>query len=215
MNNHYHMAVEVSEDDLSEGMREINHRYALLFNKTQGKSGHLFQDRFHSKIVSDDYYMMELSRYIVLNPVRASIVPAPQLWPWSSYSDLLSGTGIAEHGFVLSLFSDDCDSALAEYNEFISEATGETFQWNEIRDYLFGAGKLPRPSLAAIFNGSKGRDIHIAEARFLHGYKLREIADFLSMSNAQIHRLAKSNRELIWKEMPVKSTWYIFSFVAE
>lgn len=85
MPNHYHLALETSEPNLGAGMRELNGRYAQWFNRRYGFGGHLFQGRFSSTRIETDSHLLEVARYVVLNPVRAGLCFRPEDWPWSSY----------------------------------------------------------------------------------------------------------------------------------
>ena len=73
MTNHYHLLIETPNANLSRMMRDLNGHYTIYFNKRYKRYGHLFQGRFKSIIVDKDSYLLELSRYIHLNPVRASL----------------------------------------------------------------------------------------------------------------------------------------------
>ena len=85
MGNHYHLLVETPEPNVSRGMRQLNGIYTQRFNRRHGRSGHLFQGRFKGILVERDSHLLELARYVVLNPVRAGPVRAAKDWPWSSY----------------------------------------------------------------------------------------------------------------------------------
>ncbi len=86
MRNHYHLVVTTRrEASLSLLMRHINGIYTQAFNRHHGLVGHLFQGRFKAILVDTDSYLMELCRYVELNPVRAAMVASPADWPWSSY----------------------------------------------------------------------------------------------------------------------------------
>ena len=78
MTNHYHLVVETREANLSEEMRRLNGVYSLKINRKYGRVGHLFQGRYKSILVDKEAYLLELSRYVVLNPVRARMVNHPQ-----------------------------------------------------------------------------------------------------------------------------------------
>ena len=85
MGNHYHLMVETPEATLSRGMRQLNGVYTLGFNRRHGRVGHLFQGRFKAILVERESHLLELIRYVALNPVRAGLVAAPQEWKWNSY----------------------------------------------------------------------------------------------------------------------------------
>ena len=85
MSNHFHLVVETSESNLSEGMQWLNGSYACWFNKRHGRSGHLYGDRFHSFLVHKEAYLREVIRYVILNPVRAKMVARAEQYRWSSY----------------------------------------------------------------------------------------------------------------------------------
>lgn len=85
MGNHYHLLIETPEANLSKGMRQLNGVYTQCFNKAHARVGHVFQGRYKAILVEKETYLLELARYIVLNPVRAGMVSSPSEWPWSSY----------------------------------------------------------------------------------------------------------------------------------
>ena len=85
MDNHYHLLLETPEGNLSRGMRRLNGTYTQAFNRRHERVGHVLQGRFTSILVDKDAYLLELCRYIVLNPVRAKLVRTVHAWPWSSY----------------------------------------------------------------------------------------------------------------------------------
>jgi REP element-mobilizing transposase RayT len=88
MTNHYHLVVETPDGNLSKGMRQLNGVYTQASNRRHQRTGHLFQGRYKAILVDADAYLLELTRYVVLNPVRAGMVSAPGLWSWSSYQGI-------------------------------------------------------------------------------------------------------------------------------
>ena len=88
MGNHYHLVVHSRSGELSRLMRHVNGVYTQAINRRHGLVGHLFQGRFKSILVDRDAYLLEVCRYVDLNPVRAGMVKTPQQWPWSSYGAL-------------------------------------------------------------------------------------------------------------------------------
>lgn len=89
MGNHYHLLLETTQPNLSRIMQFINTAYTVYYNKKRNKCGHLFQGRYKSLLVDGDTYLLELTRYIHLNPVRAKIVDIPEQYRWSSYNQYL------------------------------------------------------------------------------------------------------------------------------
>ena len=108
MGNHYHFVLHTRQANLSLLMRHINGVYTQTFNRRHDKVGHLFQGRFKAIIVDRDAYLLEVCRYVDLNPVRARAVRKPAAWAWSSYK---AHVGLAEvpvwldspglHGYLL------------------------------------------------------------------------------------------------------------------
>ncbi|MFY7940881.1 MAG: transposase [Burkholderiaceae bacterium] len=89
MTNHYHLLVETVDGNLARGMRQLNGEYTQRFNRRHGVVGHLFQGRYKAILVQKEAYLLELSRYVVLNPLRAGMVESLNDWPWSSYPCVL------------------------------------------------------------------------------------------------------------------------------
>jgi REP element-mobilizing transposase RayT len=135
MPNHYHLLVETPLPNLSRGMKKINGTYAQGFNARYTRVGHLFQDRFHSILVDRDDYLLILSRYIVLNPVRAGIADAPEEWIWSSYRPTI-GMGprprflTCEH--VLGYFGESREKARRRYASFVTGNLEQKSPWGNL-----------------------------------------------------------------------------------
>ena len=85
MDNHYHLLIETLDANLSMGMRQLNGVYTQAYNRRHKRPGHLFQGRYKAILIQKENYLLELCRYVVLNPVRAKIVKNPEDWKWSSY----------------------------------------------------------------------------------------------------------------------------------
>jgi REP-associated tyrosine transposase len=122
MGNHVHFMIELVETTLPEGMQQLQSKYARGFNKRYGRTGHVFGNRYFSLPVVDDSHLLELCRYIVLNPVRAGACRAPEDWPWSSYSATI---GIAPRpafltvDWILDQFGRDEEDARRQYARFV------------------------------------------------------------------------------------------------
>jgi REP element-mobilizing transposase RayT len=85
MTTHYHLLISTPETNLARGMQQLNGLFAQYFNRRHKVSGHLFQGRYYSVKVESEAHLLELFRYIALNPVRAGRCHTPGRWPWSSY----------------------------------------------------------------------------------------------------------------------------------
>ncbi|MGB5611855.1 MAG: transposase, partial [Sedimenticolaceae bacterium] len=94
MTNHYHVVVETPDANLSHGMRQLNGVYTQRFNRRHGLVGHLFQGRFKGILVQRETHLLELARYVVLNPVRAGMVADAAEWHWSSFA-AMTGAALA------------------------------------------------------------------------------------------------------------------------
>jgi len=85
MTNHFHLLIETPGLTLSAGMQRLNSEYASYFNERFSLVGHLFQQRFESRLIEGDRHFAEVLRYIALNPVRAGLCEHPSEWRWSSF----------------------------------------------------------------------------------------------------------------------------------
>jgi REP element-mobilizing transposase RayT len=84
MNNHYHLLIELKDENLSKFMRYLNSTYAIYFNKKYKRVGHLWQGRFKSWYVVNEAYLYTLIRYIEQNPLKAKLVEKIEHYPYSS-----------------------------------------------------------------------------------------------------------------------------------
>lgn len=140
MGNHYHFVLHTRRANLSALMRQVNGVYTQSFNRRHGKVGHLFQGRFKAILVDRESYLLEVCRYVELNPVRAGMVVAPGDWPWSSYRAHVGQAAGAEwldtpglHGILLGRDSHtaaDQRRAAAEYAALVAAGHGVNL-WGE------------------------------------------------------------------------------------
>ncbi len=185
MDNHYHLMIETPEANLSDGMRQLNGVYTQRYNRRHQKPGHLFQGRFKAILIQKENYLLELCRYVVLNPVRAGLVKKVEAWRWSSYQ-ATAGTGKKPEylttDWILDMFNARRTAAQRRYSEFVREGIHRKGFWKELQgQVLLGEEKfvekfkdvledkkqlkeiprsqryLGRPSLEKIFRGQKTR----------------------------------------------------------
>jgi len=140
MTNHYHLVVETPDANLSRGMRQLNGVYTQATNRRHGLVGHLFQGRFKAILVERDAYLLEVARYVVLNPVRAAMVSQAGDWPWSSYRAMVGqapAPAWLETDWVLGQFGEERSSAQAGYAAFVREGFGQPSIWEGLRHQVF------------------------------------------------------------------------------
>jgi len=122
MSNHYHLLMETPHANLHQIMQNINTSYTVFVNKKYDRFEHLFQGRYKAFIVDKDKYLLALSRYIHLNPVRAGVVKSCEQYRWSSYQEYLNGRRgetLTDTDEILGLFSGQRSVAVRKYKEFV------------------------------------------------------------------------------------------------
>ena len=130
MSNHDHLIIETPEGNLSRFMHHITSGYTMYINKKRKRSGHLFQGRYKSIIVEKDSYLVELSRYIHLNPVRAKMAEKPRDYAYSSYPYYITKktSDILTTDLILSLQSKNQKEAKRQYKAYVESAVGEEIE---------------------------------------------------------------------------------------
>ena len=127
MTNHDHLLVETPDANLSKGMRQLNGVFTPHVNRTHARVGHLFQGRLKAILVERESDLLELCRYVVLNPVCASMVAAPGDWQWSSDGAAVGETpapGWLETDAVLRAFAEERHAAVSRYRHLVAAGIG-------------------------------------------------------------------------------------------
>jgi hypothetical protein len=121
MTNHVHMLIQVGDAPLGRLMLHIAGRYARRVQARLRTTGHLFEKRYYPVLVEADEYLLELLRYIHLNPVRARMVRHPSDYPWSSHHVYCGATSQpwVTSEFALKLFHSERNAAILAYQRFI------------------------------------------------------------------------------------------------
>ncbi|BCA54019.1 hypothetical protein W02_11590 [Nitrospira sp. KM1] len=215
MDNHYHLLLETPRPNLSRGMRQLNGRYTQAYNRRHQRVGHLFQGRFTAILVEKDAHLLELCRYVVLNPVRAKMVTHPRLWTWSSYRGTAGETAgpvWLTMDWVWGQFGSRLREAQLHYRQFVAEGRGGPRPWDHVQGQIYLGSEafieqhqpnrviqeIPRrqthakrPPLHAVFQ-RRGRETQlIAVAYRQYGYRLHEIATHLGVHYATVSRRLK------------------------
>ncbi|USX24401.1 transposase [Oxalobacteraceae bacterium OTU3CINTB1] len=222
MTNHYHLLLETVDGNLSQGMRQLNGIYSQYFNRRHDLVGHVFQGRYKAILVQKESYLLELARYIVLNPVRAKLVADALDWPWSSFA-LTLGTASPptwlDTDFTLKKFGDNPIDATKAYRQFVMDGAGVTSPLSRARSQLLlgdddfveriqeinpakamndiarcqrGTQALP---LHAYQHQYAERDEAIARAYATNAYSFKEIAHHFNISPTTVSRAVKSWNE--------------------
>lgn len=223
MSNHYHLLIETGMPSLSKGMKYINGSYTQAYNRLHQRVGHVFQGRYKAILVEKDNYLLELSRYIVLNPVRARKVRSAKDWKWSSYR---ATAGLKENepylttDFVLSCFSDNKSIAQQRYRKFVQQGKNQPSVWDGLKNQLYlGTDEFVENMLCKLNPDQSLKDIpkkqkqsapksfdyykihsnnpkeSMAKAYLSGYYTLLEIADAFGVSYATVSRAVKKYEE--------------------
>jgi hypothetical protein len=183
----------------------------------------LFQGRFKGILVDKDSYLLALTRYVVLNPVRASRVKQPGKYAWSSYRAMVGEVptpGWLCTDSVLVQFGQRRALARQRYRHFVSEGSGHPSLWSELKQQIYlgdekfiskmqkkavpqgDARSIPRaqrrspaPSLAAIAAKHRERDTAIATAYATGAYSYREIAAHFDLHLATVGRIIRGRMQ--------------------
>ena len=124
LTTHYHLLIRTEQANLARGMQWLNGVYGALVNELEQDCGHVFGARYGSSLVTTDAYLLEVIRYIALNPARAGLCADPADWPWSSYR--LQVGGLVSPDFlatdeVLRLFGRDPATARRRLRAFVGD----------------------------------------------------------------------------------------------
>ena len=136
MDNHYHLILETSDIALSRGMRHLNGVYTQKFNWNHKTVGHLFQGRYKAVLIEKETHLLEACRYVVLNPVRAKMVPAPGEWEWSSYRGTCGDVNQANYlttEWILQQFAETHKVAIKRYRQFVKDGIDAPSIWEDLR----------------------------------------------------------------------------------
>jgi REP element-mobilizing transposase RayT len=122
MTNHFHLIVQAGRSSVSDAMQVLNGEFSRRVNRRSGRSGHLFENRFHSEPIVSDAHLLEACRYVDLNPCRAGICPNPDDWHWSSHRASVGTVhppAFLAVGDLLGLFGPKPGEARAAYKQFV------------------------------------------------------------------------------------------------
>ena len=220
MTNHYHLVVETPDANLSEGMRPLNGVYTVRFNRKYGRVGHLFQGRYKAILVDKSAYLLELGRYVVLNPVRAKMIETPDQWLWSSYvyttCQKESPAWLATDATLLQ-FALNRDEAINRFARFVAAGVGQEI-WANLKQQIYlgndafieqqldkqitfenRLSEVPHkqrrsaaPSLNFFLENANDRNQAMTAAYRTGSYTLSEIADYVGLHYSTVSRIIRN-----------------------
>ena len=220
MDNHYHLLIQTPDGNLSKGMRQLNGVFTQLSNRRHQRVGHLFQGRFKAILVDADAYLLELARYIVLNPVRAGMKKKPENWPWSSYrasQGLAAAKEFLAVDGLLAQFAQRRGTAQARYAQFVSDGMHAPSPWAEVKGQVFlgsdvfvekmqkrmakhqrgevhipvSQRRVPAKTLAQIEQSAASRNEAIARAHGTGAYSYQQIAEHFGIHFTTVGRVVR------------------------
>lgn len=220
MDNHYHLLLETPDGNLSQGMRQLNGVFTQRSNRRHENVGHLFQGRYKAILVDRQSHLLELARYIVLNPMRAGMVRRVDAWPWSSYRATAGRISppkwLAIDG-LLAAFATDRKPAIKAYRRFVAAGRGQPSPWAGLRNQVFlgddhfvdamqaRIAQLDRPlaevprgqragrarPIADYENAANTRDEAIVQAYAGGGYSMREVGEYFGLHYSSVSRIVR------------------------
>ncbi|MFA0110275.1 transposase [Vibrio breoganii] len=225
MSNHYHLLLKTPDGNLSKGMRQLNGVFTQKINRKHNRVGHLFQGRYKSILVDQETYLLELCRYIVLNPVRAKMVDTPDEWQWSSWHSTvgnISSPDWLSTDAILLQFARERAKAIDAYKRFVAEGVGADV-WANLRQQVFLGDEAFVAKHLAIQNDLQSdlREVPLKQRRTKPkplseynyeavdrssaminayasgGYTLQQIADYFGVHYSTVSRMIKATKHRI------------------
>lgn len=227
MDNHYHLLIEVPNSNLSRGMRQLNGVYTQRFNSRHCSGGRVFQGRFKAVLVERDGFLLELCRYIVLNPLRLKAVKNISRYRWSSYratAGEVQAPAWLNTGWVLGHFGRSASVAQRKYAEFVAAGIGLPSPLHKVKSQiLLGSSafikkmkqrllskvdaklekkRIRRPSLSLLFplkvrKEKSLRNEVIKQAYQEYGYTMAAIADAAQIHFSTVSKVIKMGEQTL------------------
>ncbi len=225
MSNHYHLIIETLDGNLSKGMRQLNGVYSQASNRRHKRGGHLFQGRYKAILVDKDNYLLELARYVVLNPVRAKgMVRDIKDWSWSSYLAMIGVAPAADWlttDWLLSQFGKQKTQSMEKYQQFVIDGIQDKLNiWSGLKGQIYlgdetfisnmqqkiGKEKddfnIPKVhkcplslALVEIEKQAKGRNDAIITAYATGAYSQREIGEYFQLHPSTVGVIIRRNND--------------------
>ena len=196
MSNHYHLLIEITHENLSKFMRQLNMNYAIYFNKKYKRSGHLWQGRFQSWYVTDEAYLYTLMLYIEQNPLKAKMVKSLEEYPYSSYRYFMQEQipECLQDAWVVQNFQDDREDMKVFLNSDVDTSQLQEMKKASSLVEAPNIDKKPKEeNLREIFKESdtkQERNVKIVQA-YKQGYSQHMMAKVLEMAQSTVNGIIK------------------------
>ncbi|MCB1674661.1 MAG: transposase [Halioglobus sp.] len=222
MDNHYHLLIETPDGNLSKGMRQLNGVYTQAYNHSHDRVGHVFQGRYKAILIEKESYLLELARYIVLNPVRAGMVRTARDWPWSSYRATAGQEAIPAFltvEWLLAGFGRHKSKAIERYKHFVSQGREQPAPWQFLKNQVYLGSEQFAENMQSLIDGDKDlsevpssqhrpapkslddyarqaadRNIGIVTAYRSGGYTLKDIGEYFGLHYSTVSGIIKNHK---------------------
>lgn len=219
MTDHYHLLVETPDGNLSKGMRQLNGVYTQRFNGIHNRGGNVFQGRYKAILVHREAYLLELARYVVLNPVRAELVRSARDWRWSSYRATTGEVAPPQwlrRDALLAAFADTEEEAVTLYRRFVVKGKRQSSPWEQLKYQIFlgpdgfaeamqrrfplgrDLEEIPRAQRRRLANPLEAyekewptRNAAIAAAYASGDYTMKDIGDYFGLHFSHVSRIVQ------------------------
>ena len=221
MDNHYHMVLKTLDAPLQDIMHRVNNKYSKFYNYKNGRTGHVFENRYKGILVKDDKYLLSLLRYVHQNPVRAKMCKRVKDYRWGSdsYYRRNKRGEIVDIDFVLNMFSENRQEAIKAYGKFmdmeemeegsifeeglfigenqktLANKHLEAIQRQSLDDILYEVTK-DKAIYEAIKNASRKRHLTCYKQAYINkssaaNYTMKEIGENISISEVAVYKMSK------------------------
>jgi putative transposase len=224
MPNHVHLLLETNEQPLSRTLQTLQFTYSQYYNRRYGKTGHLFQGRYQAILCDRDVYLLDLVRYLHLNPARVRTPLDPWTYRWSSHAAYLGRSSPVQvsTGPVLASFHREVGAARQAYRRFMREglAYGHEDRFYQTVDQRF----LGDPRFVAAVDCRTGgtREVSVRPRRVAFGKLLSAVATVCAVAPGEIvapgrQRALVPARALLvhvareWGQVPTRHPGYTVS----
>jgi REP element-mobilizing transposase RayT len=201
MGNHYHLVIETPLGNMNKVLHYVNGSYATYINKKRNRNGHLLQGRYKGILVERDAYLLELSRYLHLNPVRAKMVERPEDYRQSSYRNYLwtQKESLVTTDLILGTLSGDNKVARRAYREYVEKGMDEEIRnpmENVYGGVILGGKDFIKQALGTLKEARLDQE-EIARRRELRKFEIEDVIDALcAYFKIPPDRLAEGGKDL-------------------